>query len=126
MRIMIVDNDEAWTRSLTLLLKGRGHEVFPFTDPLAACDFIGQIAGTALLEDSDLPDAVVLDYVMPELSGFQVLGRIGDVLGSRCTIVFVTGHGEQVRNSRLMDMGVTACLAKPVDLDQLEKVLGGL
>ncbi len=61
---------------------------------------------------------------MPEMSGFQVLGRIGDALGPGCTIVIVTGHGEQLKNSRLTEMGVAACMAKPVDLDELERVLG--
>jgi CheY-like chemotaxis protein len=125
MRVMIVDNDEAWTRSLTLLLTGRGYEVHPFTDPSKACEFIKQIADTGFVRESELPDAMVLDYVMPGMSGFQVLGRIGDSLGPTCRIVFVTGHGEQLRSARLTELGVAACLEKPVDLDRLVEALEG-
>ncbi len=123
MRVMIVDNDEAWTRSLTLLLKARGYEVHAFTNPSTACEFVHQIAETGFLGVSEMPDAVVLDYVMPEMSGFQVLNRIGDRLGETCTIVLVTGHGEQLRGARLTEMRVAACLEKPVDLDHLITVL---
>ena len=123
MRVMIVDNDEAWTRSLTLLLMARGYEVHAFTNPDGACEFVRQIADTGFLGKDEMPDAVVLDYVMPEMSGFQVLGRIGDSLGRACTIVLVTGHGEQLRSAKLTEMGVAACLEKPVDLGELIAVL---
>jgi len=122
---MLVDNDAAWVRSLELLLKGRGHEVYAFTNPLEACDFIRQISGSGFLNDSALPDAVVLDYLMPELSGYQVMARISDMLTNNCTIVFVTGYSEQLETSRLTETGITACLSKPVDFDILERVLEG-
>lgn len=125
MRIMLVDNDAAWVRSLELLLKGRGHEVYAFTNPLEACDFIRQIFDTGFLSDKELPDAIVLDYLMPELSGYQVAARISGMLTNNCRIVFVTGHKEQLENSRLTETGITACLSKPVDFGLLESVLGG-
>ncbi|NQU39554.1 MAG: response regulator [Lentisphaerae bacterium] len=124
-RVMIVDNDEAWIRSLKLLLTERGYEVYAFTDPSKACDFIDQMACVACVGESEMPDAVVLDYLMPEMSGYQVLGRMGYHLSSSCRIVFVTGHGEQLRNAKLGQMGVAACLAKPVDLDGLVAALEG-
>ena len=125
MRIMIVDNDEAWTRSLTILLTGRGYEVRAFTNPTKACEFIRRTADNALHGKSELPDSVVLDYIMPGMSGFQVLKQIGDDLRPSCRIVIVTGHGEQLRNAKLNQIGVTTCLEKPVDLDTLEQALDG-
>ena len=125
MRIMLVDNDAAWTRSLEILLKGHGHEVYAFTNPLEACDFIQQISDTGFLSSHELPDAVVLDYVMPEMSGYQVLARISDMLTAECRIILVTGHSEQLETSRLTEIGTTACLSKPVDLEVLERVLEG-
>ncbi len=125
MRIMIVDNDEAWTRSLALLLSHRGDEVYAFTNPIEACEFVQQIANAGFLSPGAMPDAVILDYVMPELSGYQVLARISDELGVDCTIILVTGHAEQLASSRLTENGVTGCLEKPVDFDQLVRVLEG-
>jgi len=123
MRIMIVDNDEAWTRSLEILLKQRGYAVTAFTDPERACDFIAQAHGERFLADDRLPDAVVLDYVMPQMNGFSVLARIASKLKADCVVVFVTGHGDQLQNADLKQMGVAACLEKPVDVDELVKVL---
>lgn len=125
MRVMIVDNDEAWTRSLEIVLKQRGYEVTAFTEPARACDFIDQVRKTSLLTEDDLPDAVVLDYVMPQMSGFGVLARIGSELKAHCVVVFVTGHGDQLEAADFRQMGVTACLEKPVDVDELVKVLEG-
>ena len=125
MRVMIVDNDEAWTRSLEILLKQRGYDVTAFTEPGRACEFIDQIHRAGFLTADDLPDAVVLDYVMPQMSGFQVLARIGSDLKAGCVVVFVTGHGDQLKNADLRKMGVVGCLEKPVDVDELVKVLEG-
>lgn len=125
MRVMIVDNDEAWTRSLEILLKQRGYEVTAFTESERACDFIDQVHGTDFLTDDDLPDAVILDYIMPQMSGFQVLARIASELKAGCVVVFVTGHGDQLQSADLKQMGVAACLEKPVDMDDLVKALEG-
>jgi len=125
MYVMIVDNDEAWTRSLEILLKQRGFEVTAFTEPERACEFIEQIYRTGFLIEDVLPDAVVLDYVMPQMTGFGVLARIASELKAGCVIVFVTGHGDQMKNADFGRLGVAACLEKPVDVDELVKVLEG-
>lgn len=123
MRVMIVDNDEAWTRSLTILLTGHGYDIQAFTDPIRACDFIRQVAEEG--SSGKMPDAVVLDYVMPGMNGLQVLARIERQLGPGCRVILMTGHGEQLRNAPLSEMGVASCLEKPVDLDSLEQALKG-
>ena len=125
MHVMIVDNDEAWTRSLEILLKQRGYNVTAFTEAERACDFIDQVARSGFLREDDLPDAVLLDYVMPQMSGFQVLARIASNLKSGCVVVFVTGHGDQLKNEDFKQMGVAGCLEKPVDVAELVKVLEG-
>ncbi len=125
MRVMIVDNDGAWTRSLELLLRERGYQVAAFTEPERACDYIDQITHAEFLPKADLPDVVVLDYVMPRLNGFQVLARIAPNLKADCVVLFVTGHGDQLGTVDLAQMGVAGCLEKPVDVDELVRVLEG-
>jgi DNA-binding response OmpR family regulator len=125
MHVMIVDSDEAYSRSLKRILIGRGHEVDFFSDPLAACEFIDQIDRTAFLTAKDMPDAVVLDYVLPHLTGFQMLGRVGDLLKPSCRILFVTQCPEQLENANLKEMGIMGCMQKPVDMEILVRVLEG-
>ena len=125
MHIMIVDNDEAWTRSLEILLMQRGHEVTAFTEAERACDFIEQVCRTSFFSEDDLPDALVLDYVMPQMTGVQVLARIASELKADCVVVFVTGHGDQLKDADLRRMGVVTCLEKPLDVDELVNALGG-
>ena len=123
MRVMLVDNDEAWTRSLEIVLKQRGYDVAGFTDPERACDYIEQMAGTGLLQTGNMPDAVILDYLMPGMTGFGVLARIASRLKTGCAIIFVTGHGDQLKHADFKQMGVAGCLEKPVDVDELVNVL---
>jgi CheY-like chemotaxis protein len=123
MHIMIVDNDVAWTRSLEILLRQRGYQVSAFTDPECACDFICRMSGPGSPTADSQPDAVVLDYLMPKLSGFEVLARIGSHLRNGSVVVFVTGHGDQLQNADFKQLGVAACLEKPVDVDDLASVL---
>jgi DNA-binding response OmpR family regulator len=72
-----------------------------------------------------MPDAVILEYVLPRLTGFQVLGRIGELLKANCRILFVTRRAEQLRNAKLREMGVLGCMQKPVDMDVLVRLLEG-
>ena len=120
MRVMIIDNDTAWTRSLELILSQRGYEVVVFNDPVAACQYIDENYNT---RPAEMPDAVLLDYAMPRMSGFQVLTRIRDELPASGRVVFVTGHGDQIAHADLQQMGVDAWLAKPVEIDELTAVL---
>ncbi len=121
MRVIVIDNDEAWTRSLSILFSARGYDVQVFNNPIMACEYIG----TLEQDKNEMPNAIVLDYLMPEMSGFKVLGWIADNLDKSCRIVFVTGYSEQLENAHLDEMGIAACLKKPVDFDELVNVLEG-
>lgn len=123
MRVMVVDNDRAWTRSLGILLSERGFDVRTFTEPEKAGEFVREAARTTSTTRTTMPDAVVLDYVMPRMGGLELLGLIRRDLKPDCKVVLVTGHKEQLDGERLCGMGVCACLAKPVDLDELVQIL---
>lgn len=62
------------------------------------------------------PDLVLLDIMMPEMDGYQVLEKLqGDPATSGIPVVFVTGMSENTDQEKGLSMGAKAYLTKPVD-----------
>jgi DNA-binding NtrC family response regulator len=110
MNMVLVDDDVALLRSLELILAGRGHGVRTFHHPSPA------VAHLARRRDLDV---LVLDYCMPDMKGDEVLERIGRSLRSSTRIVVITGHTDVIEPRRLYELGASAILAKPLDLERL-------
>jgi DNA-binding NtrC family response regulator len=115
MNVVIVDNDAAFLRSAELMLSADGHRVRTFVNPENACDYI---------EDGGQPDVLLLDYLMPRLSGVQVLDRIRPHLSREARVVLVSGHTDLVQSLDLKSLGIAAFLPKPLDLQKLDDLLG--
>jgi len=115
MHVMVLDDDAAMVRSLEIVLTGLGHEVTVFHDPVAACAHLR--GGPAL-------DVLILDYMMPALTGLEVLERIGSHLGEGCKVILVTGHCDCLTPTRLKEERVHAVLPKPLDLDRICELVG--
>jgi CheY-like chemotaxis protein len=72
------------------------------------------------------PDAIVLDINMPGGSGIEVLRRLRRSLKTQSIpVVVVSGSIDSDVRNAAMELGVTNFLAKPVDLDQLCRILSG-
>ncbi len=84
--------------------------------------FEAQLAATALdglaQLESFRPDAVVLDFNLPDVDGLELIGRIqGLQTGAR--ILMVTGHGNVELAVDAMKAGAFDFLTKPVSMNQL-------
>ena len=110
MKIMVVDNDIALLRSLEILLSSEGHRVWAFKDPAMALTSLRK--GVA-------PDVLVLDYLMPELTGLQVLAKAKDHLSPGCKVFLISGHSDLMGPIDLGAIGVTAYFSKPLDFEAL-------
>jgi CheY-like chemotaxis protein len=68
------------------------------------------------------PDVILLDVMMPKLSGFEVCERIkGDPATSPIMILMVTALGELGDIERAVDAGTDDFLSKPVNRVELVK-----
>jgi len=63
-RILVVDDDPVTLRLVQVRLERAGHEVLSFPSPQKALE---------LVLEGNLPDAVVLDVSMPDISGLELL-----------------------------------------------------
>lgn len=109
--IFVVDDDPALVESLMDLLSDEGYRVQGFTRPLEALDRLARGAR---------PRAVLLDYVMPEMTGEEFLAALA-AAGVEVPVLLLSGVSEpSIRGA------VAGVLAKPFDVDRLLVVLARL
>ena len=88
------------------------------------CDITTSVDGRDTLEKvaSFQPDVILLDVMMPKLSGFEVCQRIkSDPATSPIMILMVTALGELGDIERAVDAGTDDFLSKPVNKVELVK-----
>jgi DNA-binding response OmpR family regulator len=80
-----------------------------------------------MLANRAQPDAIVLDLSMPGGSGVEVLTRIKQSARTKSIpVVVVTANGDAVVKERVISLGASEFLHKPVDLDELAVRLSNL
>jgi signal transduction histidine kinase/ActR/RegA family two-component response regulator len=114
MRVMIVDDNRDAADSLATLLGLMGCETSVFYNGAAALEAL----------DAFAPQAALFDIGMPELDGFGLAEAIRSRTEHRNTLlVAVTGWGQPEDRARTRAAGFDHHLVKPVDLQQLERIL---
>jgi two-component system alkaline phosphatase synthesis response regulator PhoP len=114
MRIMVVDDDEALVKSLGIHLRQMGHAVTPYRNPRKALE---------RLHAGETPAVIIVDLIMPGMSGERFVSEARQDVGKRCRIILISGHTDVVDATALMSLPATAFLPKPLDLDQLAALL---
>ncbi|MCF6337574.1 MAG: response regulator [Gammaproteobacteria bacterium] len=119
-RILIVDDDKQLAGFLVELLRSLSGVV----QTEVASD--GFEAGQKL--QAFRPHTVLLDLMMPGISGFDVCRKIKENPETRGTRVVMTGYYTPENMMKAMEAGAEACLAKPLDKTRLFNVivLGGI
>jgi two-component system alkaline phosphatase synthesis response regulator PhoP len=107
-RVLVVDDEPDILLLHRLNLELAGHEV------LLAAD--GERALVRI--DADAPEVVVLDVKMPVLDGWGVLEALRDRLDAPPVLV-VSAYLGVPDVDRARELGAAACLAKPLDPDDL-------
>ena len=70
------------------------------------------------------PDLIVLDIMMPEMDGFEVLKQLKEKDSTRdVPVVMLTGLSERKLIKRALDEGVTHYIVKPFDFQQFMQVI---
>ena len=67
-------------------------------------------------------DVILLDIGLPDMNGYEVAARMRPQLG-RVQLIALTGYGQSEDVRRATEAGFDAHLIKPVDFDQLERII---
>jgi len=111
-RIAIVDDDTMVAASLAALLERAGYVVERFSSPEDALGY--------LVHESF--DAVVSDVSMPTMTGLDMLARMRE-RHHDLPVIFITGAPRLEDTMRAMELGAFRYLSKPIQRDQLLKVV---
>jgi putative two-component system response regulator len=109
-KILLVDDESASRAALETLLRREGFEVRDASGGAAA------LAACA----SFRPDLVLLDVLMPGMSGFEVCKRIKAAPETRLTpVVLITGLSATEDRIKGINAGADDFLSKPIDFNEL-------
>jgi len=78
------------------------------------------------LIQTQAPDLIILDLVMPSLDGLGVLERINARTTTRPKVIMLTAFGQESLAQEAMKLGVDYFILKPFDLDILGKRIRSL
>ncbi len=103
-RILLVDDEQDNIRVLAEILKGK-------YKLLAARN--GKVAMECALSD-DPPDLILLDIMMPEMDGTEVLKKLkADNRSQDIPVIFITALGKEDNEARCLEMGAVDYITKP-------------
>ncbi len=100
-RILVVDDEKGLVKLIRLNLEHDGFEVFEANNGTQAMDRLRAV----------LPDLVLLDVMMPDMDGFQVLRMIREV--GTTPVIMLTAKGEENDKVRGLELGADDYVTKP-------------
>jgi two-component system, OmpR family, response regulator len=111
-RVLLVDDEEAFTGNLAMILTVRDYEVTAVHD--------GESAIRAVEEGEY--DVAILDLMMPGIDGIETLRQIKK-RKPLLEVIMLTGHGSIETGVEGMNLGAFDYAMKPIDVgDLLEKI----
>ncbi|MCY4730231.1 response regulator [Natronomonas gomsonensis] len=119
--ILIADDDEEMRELLRFKLQN-GYDVTAVADGEECWRYLDENA-------DDLPDLMVLDVMMPGLSGYRILDRMrDDERFDDVEVIMLTSRGREDDIVRALDAGATDYMTKPFSGNELvariQRVLG--
>jgi len=100
-RILVVDDEERMVRFIRMNLEHDGFQVSEAFNGKQAIQKIRDVT----------PDLILLDVMMPDLDGFEVLEMVRDV--SQVPVIMLTAKGEEDDRVRGLELGADDYVTKP-------------
>jgi CheY-like chemotaxis protein len=111
--VLLVEDNPDNRLALRTLLELWGYQVDEASDGCRAIEI-------ALERE---PEIALVDIGLPGASGYEVAERVRSASGRKTFLVALTGYGRSDDRQRALDSGFDAHLVKPIDPDELERLL---
>ncbi len=118
-KILVVDDDRDDLKMLSMILEPEGYDVVTAENGVEALEKV----------ESEDPDLILLDVMMPELDGFAACDKLKSSPASQgIPVVLLTGVAKQITKTRYPIDGVLRAqaeeyLEKPVEPEELLRVV---
>jgi two-component system response regulator MprA len=106
--VLLADDDPRLRQFLELELQEEGYAVRSFSDGIGALTEIRQ----------QPPDLVILDWMLPDLSGVEVCKRLRST-GLHLPVLMLTGRDAVADRVQALDAGADDYLVKPFSIEEL-------
>ncbi len=107
-RILVIDDSLITRKHLKKFLEERGHEVESAGSGQEGLQMVGQ----------NRPDLIILDQLMPEMEGGEVLERL-NAAGEKIPVIVLTADTQTTTRQVLVGAGAADVLPKPPQPDRL-------
>jgi len=102
--VLLAEDEPNIVESLTFLLERAGFEISVATD--------GRRALELALENQ--PDVLVLDLMLPEIDGYEVLRQLrADPKGENLSVLMLTAKGQRIDRETALECGADLFMTKP-------------
>ena len=113
-RVLLAEDEPNIVEPLTFLLERAGFDVAVETD--------GRKALNAALADT--PDVMILDVMLPELDGYEILRRLrADRRAEALPVLVLTAKGQREDRETALDCGADLFITKPFAIADIVKAV---
>ena len=108
MKILVVDDEELLIKGIKFNLQNDGYDVITGVNGIEAVS----------LAESEKPDLVILDVMMPEMDGLAACSKIREF--SDVPVIFLTAKADDIDKLLGFDLGADDYLTKPFNILELK------
>ena len=109
-QILIADDDTSTLRTISHALEREGYKVHTAQDGVEALEQV----------ETNQPDLIILDVVMPEMDGYEVCRRLRRKPEfARVPVIILTAQSSQAEKVRFLNAGADDYMTKPFDAPEL-------
>jgi CheY-like chemotaxis protein len=106
MKLLLAEDEPDVQLIARLSLKRAGFEVVAVTNGLEVLERVGEEA----------PDAILLDWMMPDMDGFETCVRLKSDPATRdIPVIFLTAKVQESEVAKTLALGAAGCIGKPFD-----------
>lgn len=115
MSILLVDDDQALLRLLTIRLEQQGYQIISTDDGAKALQLLQQFP----------VDVVISDLRMPNIDGMMLFDQIKASFPTM-PVILITAHGTIQDAIAATKLGMYGFITKPIDHQELQKILSSI
>lgn len=113
MALILIIDDSSFTRNrIANMVKAEGHETLEASDGRQGLEMTA----------THSPDCIVIDLIMPEMDGLELLEVLHNQ-GSKIPRIVVTADIQETVRQECLERGALAVLNKPPKKDELQNIL---
>ena len=111
LEVLIIDDNEQITKMISSFLDMSNHECTVVNDGKE---------GLELIKTNQF-DSIILDLAMPEFDGYEILNTLSKEDPDQLSkVIILTASSIPLETvKKFKELGISSCLQKPVDIDQL-------